>query len=109
MTEDVVSSRGVSPRPLGPPAEQAEPCGGHTEGACRPRAPRPAQAYRHVAERACTNLDDEARVSASTVSYHVKTHPTAGLVQVRKEGCSFHYKYRPDVIRSLAEALRTMG
>ncbi|EKT76941.1 ArsR family transcriptional regulator [Rhodococcus opacus M213] len=48
---------------------------------------------------ACTNLDDEARVSASTVSYHVKTLRTAGLVQVRKEGRSFHYTYRPEVIR----------
>ncbi|KXX61617.1 ArsR/SmtB family transcription factor [Rhodococcus sp. LB1] len=62
-----------------------------------------------VDEMACTDLVEESHVSASTVSYHVKTLRTAGLVQVRKEGRNFHYTYRPETARSLTSALNSMG
>lgn len=62
-----------------------------------------------VDEMACTDLVDESHVSASTVSYHVKTLRTAGLVQVRKEGRNFHYTYRPAAARALAAALNSLG
>ncbi|UNN05128.1 ArsR/SmtB family transcription factor [Rhodococcus opacus] len=62
-----------------------------------------------VDEMACTDLVEESHVSASTVSYHVKTLRTAGLVQVRKEGRNFHYTYRPETARSLTAALNSMG
>jgi ArsR family transcriptional regulator, arsenate/arsenite/antimonite-responsive transcriptional repressor len=62
-----------------------------------------------VDEMACTDLVEEAHVSASTVSYHVKSLRTAGLVQVRKEGRNFHYTYRPEAARALAAALNSLG
>ena len=62
-----------------------------------------------VEEMACTDLVEESHVSASTVSYHVKTLRTAGLVQVRKDGRTFHYTYRPEVGRALATELNRLG
>lgn len=44
-----------------------------------------------VNEMSCSRLTDEAAVTASTVSYHVKTLKNAGLVAVRKEGRNYHY------------------
>ena len=62
-----------------------------------------------VDEMACTDLVDESHVSASTVSYHIKTLRTAGLVQVRKEGRNFQYTYRPEAARELEAALNSLG
>ncbi|RQO46099.1 ArsR family transcriptional regulator [Rhodococcus sp. KBW08] len=62
-----------------------------------------------VDEIACTDLVEESHVSASTVSYHVKTLRTAGLVQVRKDGRNFHYTYRPEVVTTLATELNRLG
>ncbi len=58
-----------------------------------------------VEQMPCTTLVDEARVSASTVSYHVKALREAGLVDVHKEGRNFYYVYRHDRARHLAAAL----
>ncbi|MBH0119245.1 helix-turn-helix transcriptional regulator [Rhodococcus sp. CX] len=62
-----------------------------------------------VDEMACTDLVEESHVSASTVSYHVKALRTAGLVQVRKDGRNFHYTYRPETVRAVADALNSLG
>lgn len=51
-----------------------------------------------VAEMPCTRLVDEAEVSASTVSYHVKQLAEAGLIAVRKEGRNYHYTARADTL-----------
>lgn len=47
-----------------------------------------------VPEMSCTMLVDDADVSASTVSYHVKLLKTAGLVAVRKQGRNYFYTGR---------------
>lgn len=56
-----------------------------------------------VDEMSCTRLVDEANVSASTVSYHVKTLKAAGLVSVRKEGRNYHYTLIPERVRALCD------
>lgn len=47
-----------------------------------------------VPEMSCTRLVDDADVSASTVSYHVKLLKTVGLVAVRKQGRNYFYTGR---------------
>jgi ArsR family transcriptional regulator, arsenate/arsenite/antimonite-responsive transcriptional repressor len=47
-----------------------------------------------VPEMSCTRLVDDADVTASTVSYHVKLLKTAGLVAVRKQGRNYFYTGR---------------
>ncbi len=47
-----------------------------------------------VPEMSCTRLVEDADVSASTVSYHVKLLKTAGLVAVRKQGRNYFYSGR---------------
>lgn len=56
-----------------------------------------------VDEMSCTNLVNEAGVTASTVSYHIKTLRAAGLVAVRKDGRNFHYTARVDALHSLRD------
>ena len=58
-----------------------------------------------VDEMSCTQLVDEADVTASTVSYHVKTLRNAGLVAVRKEGRNFHYTIHRDTLSGLGQFL----
>lgn len=62
-----------------------------------------------VREMPCTQLVDEAGVSASTVSYHVRMLRTVNLVTVRKDGRNFHYTFRPETVRALNAALETLG
>lgn len=62
-----------------------------------------------VREMPCTQLVDEAGVSASTVSYHVRMLRMVNLVEVRKDGRNFHYTYRPETIRALTAALDNLG
>ena len=54
-----------------------------------------------VDEMACTDLVNEAHVTASTVSYHVRILKAAGLVAVRKEGRNYHYTIEPEAFRQL--------
>lgn len=56
-----------------------------------------------VPEMSCTQLVNEAAVSASTVSYHVKLLKTAGLVAVRKEGRNFFYTAREPALAQLQD------
>lgn len=58
---------------------------------------------------ACTTLVDESAVSASTVSYHVKTLRAAGLIDVRKQGSNFYYTFRRETTHHLAAALESLG
>ena len=62
-----------------------------------------------VDEMSCTQLVDDADVTASTVSYHVKTLRNAGLVDVRKDGRNFHYTARPSTIQSLGLFLGSLS
>lgn len=54
-----------------------------------------------VPEMSCTQLVNDAEVSASTVSYHVKLLKAAGLIAVRKEGRNFFYAARADTLGHL--------
>lgn len=54
-----------------------------------------------VPEMSCTRLVDDADVSASTVSYHVKLLKTAGLVAVRKQGRNYFYTGLVDPLEQL--------
>lgn len=56
-----------------------------------------------VPEMSCTQLVNDAEVSASTVSYHVKLLKAAGLVGVRKEGRNFFYTARGDALEHLQD------
>jgi ArsR family transcriptional regulator, arsenate/arsenite/antimonite-responsive transcriptional repressor len=58
-----------------------------------------------VDEIACTQIVLDAKVTASTVSYHVKILKAAGLVDVRKEGRNFFYTARASTVAELASAL----
>lgn len=58
-----------------------------------------------VDEMSCTQLVNDAKVAASTVSYHVKTLRNAGLVEVRKEGRNFHYTTHRDTVVGLEHFL----
>ena len=54
-----------------------------------------------VPEMSCTQLVNNAEVSAPTVSYHVKLLKAAGLIGVRKEGRNFFYAARADALAYL--------
>lgn len=62
-----------------------------------------------VPEMSCTQLVNDAEVSASTVSYHVKLLKTAGLVAVRKEGRNFFYTARADTLEHLQHMFTDMA
>lgn len=62
-----------------------------------------------VNELPCTALVEDANVSASTVSYHVKNLKSAGLVAVRKEGRNYHYTLQPAALTALSEFLTSLG
>jgi ArsR family transcriptional regulator len=46
---------------------------------------------REQGELACTACLGKFGVSKSTISYHVRTLRTAGLIKIRKEGSYYHY------------------
>jgi ArsR family transcriptional regulator len=56
-----------------------------------------------VPEMSCTQLVNDAEVSASTVSYHMKLLKAAGLIAVRKEGRNFFYAARADALGHLQD------
>ena len=56
-----------------------------------------------VPEMSCTQLVNDAEVSASTVSYHMKLLKAAGLIGVRKEGRNFFYAARADALGHLQD------
>lgn len=62
-----------------------------------------------VDEISCTDLVDEADVTASTVSYHVKTLKAAELVTVRKQGRNYHYTAQPAALIELAALLNLLA
>jgi ArsR family transcriptional regulator len=57
----------------------------------------------NVPEMSCTQLVNDAEVSASTVSYHMKLLKAAGLIGVRKEGRNFFYTARADALGHLQD------
>lgn len=61
-----------------------------------------------VDEMSCTQLVNDAEVTASTVSYHVKTLRNAGLVEVRKEGRNFHYTTDRNTVSGLEHFLGSL-
>ncbi len=54
-----------------------------------------------VPEMSCTQLVNDAEVSAPTVSYHVKLLKAAGLIEVRKDGRNFFYAARAEALGHL--------
>jgi ArsR family transcriptional regulator, arsenate/arsenite/antimonite-responsive transcriptional repressor len=56
-----------------------------------------------VPEMSCTQLVNEANVSASTVSYHVKHLKAADLVVVRKQGRNYYYTARFEALVHLRD------
>ncbi|MEV4734645.1 metalloregulator ArsR/SmtB family transcription factor [Saccharopolyspora sp. NPDC049426] len=62
-----------------------------------------------VPEMACTALVEETHISKSTVSYHMRTLRTAGLIDVRKEGRNYFYTFVPDSMQALTSALGEIG
>jgi DNA-binding transcriptional ArsR family regulator len=49
-------------------------------------------------EYPCTALQEHLALSKSTISYHIKTLSQAGLVKVRRDGRSFFYEIRREVL-----------
>lgn len=49
-------------------------------------------------EVACKAMVAEFPVAQATISHHLKELTTAGLVEVRREGQSGHYRVRPGVL-----------
>lgn len=62
-----------------------------------------------VPEMPCTVLVEEAHIAKSTVSYHMRTLRTAGLIEVRKEGRNYFYTFLPDSMHALTSALQEIG
>ncbi len=60
-------------------------------------------------EVACTTLVEEAHVTASTISYHMKGLKAAGLVAVRKEGRNYHYTLRQSTLSALSAYLENFS
>lgn len=54
-----------------------------------------------VPEMSCSQLVNDANVSASTVSYHVKLLKAVGLVAVRKHGRNYFYTGRVNPLNQL--------
>ncbi|MFD4556573.1 ArsR/SmtB family transcription factor [Streptomyces sp. NPDC058469] len=61
-----------------------------------------------VDELAASTLEDTLEVSKPTISYHTKILVQAGLLAVRKEGRSFYYTLRDDVLHALIEDMRAL-
>jgi ArsR family transcriptional regulator, arsenate/arsenite/antimonite-responsive transcriptional repressor len=53
----------------------------------------------------CAEIKDCHRVSAATLSHHMKELETAGLVQVMREGKFVSYLLRRDVLHAYTEQL----
>ncbi|MGW0160234.1 ArsR/SmtB family transcription factor [Mycobacterium sp. NPDC003323] len=62
-----------------------------------------------IDEMACTDLVARSNVSKSTVSYHMKALRNAGLIDVRKDGRNYFYRYRSDGLTVLSATLAQIG
>ncbi len=58
-----------------------------------------------VDELPCADLERTLPVSKPTISYHTKILQQAGLLAVRKEGRSYFYTLRRDVLREVQDEL----
>ena len=70
--------------------------------------PRRNEILRHIAscdEAACTDLRCRFRISAATISHHIKELSTAGLIDVRKQAKFMHIKLRRKVWKAYLSQL----
>lgn len=67
------------------------------------------QAIGATDELPCSRLEHMLPISRPTISYHVKILVQAGLVAVRKQGRSYHYRLRHDVLTKLTDELWSLA
>jgi DNA-binding transcriptional ArsR family regulator len=67
------------------------------------------QAIGATDELPCSRLEHMLPISRPTISYHVKILVQAGLVAVRKQGRSYHYSLRHDVLADLTDQLWSLA
>ena len=59
-------------------------------------------------EVSCTSLEQSLPISKSTISYHVKSLYSAGLVKIHRHGRFFQYVLRQDVADKYVPQLKSL-